>query len=67
VAVGSEGFASGELVAVCVVVTDIPTLADGTAVIELPASYVRELPTGEIVLVGRSSGTLAVRTPAAQL
>jgi hypothetical protein len=67
VLVGGEGFIPGEQVAFAVVVAETAAQPDGTALIELPTGYIRELPCGEIALIGRVSGTLAVRQPGRQL
>ncbi|MDR2566724.1 MAG: hypothetical protein LBC97_11870 [Bifidobacteriaceae bacterium] len=66
VAVGGDGFIPNETVAFAVVVAEATAALDGTAVVELPADYVREL-AGDVALIGRLSGTLAVRQPASQL
>jgi hypothetical protein len=62
-AIRADGFTAGEEV-VCgfVVVT---TRADdaGRAVIDVPRGVIRALPTGEVVLFGRVSGTIAMRQP----
>ena len=61
--VAGEGFTAGEEVAVCVVVARRVADDGGTAQLRLPAALLAEHPA--VVLVGRSSGTIAISDGAA--
>ncbi|WP_245533407.1 hypothetical protein [Actinoalloteichus spitiensis] len=58
---GGEGFISGEDVAVAVIVAHTDAAPDGRARALLDPEVVAAAKAGEVVLVGRVSGTIAVR------
>jgi hypothetical protein len=61
--IAGEGFTAGEKVAVCVVVARQVADDDGTAQLRLPPALLADHPG--VVLVGRSSGTIALSEGAA--
>lgn len=62
-ALSGEGFLPGEDVAVAVVVSRADTTTDGTARGTLGPDALAESPMGEVILLGRVSGTLIVGHP----
>ncbi|MDR1513258.1 MAG: hypothetical protein LBS56_07235 [Propionibacteriaceae bacterium] len=60
-----EGFIPGEEVVLALAVAGEAAAADGTAFIGVPRRVVEGLPTGEVILFGRTSGTVALREPLA--
>ncbi|MDR3360508.1 MAG: hypothetical protein LBO20_07675 [Bifidobacteriaceae bacterium] len=59
------GFIPGEEVVLALAVAGEAAGADGTAFIGVPRRVVAGLPTGEVILFGRASGTVALREPLA--
>ncbi|OJU41517.1 MAG: hypothetical protein BGN97_10120 [Microbacterium sp. 69-10] len=59
----SEGFVPGEDVAVAVIVAHTDATPTGAVRAMLTAEQVAQAPTGEVVLLGRVSGTVAVGRP----
>ncbi|WP_240191282.1 hypothetical protein [Microbacterium hominis] len=57
------GFVPGEDVAVAVIIAHSDAAPDGTARALIPRAQLAQAPTGEVILLGRVSGTLAVRQP----
>ena len=63
VALHGEGFVPGEDVAVAVVIAHSDAAPDGTARALLTADQLATSPTGEVVLLGRVSGTPTIGHP----
>lgn len=61
--VEGAGFVPGEDVAVAIIHTHIDAGSDGTARVLLTPEQLASSPTGEIILLGRISGTLVIRRP----
>ncbi|MDR2454696.1 MAG: hypothetical protein LBD51_09260, partial [Bifidobacteriaceae bacterium] len=59
----AAGFIPGEEVVLGLAVAGEAANPDGTAAIAIPRRVVEGLPTGEVVLFGRTSGTVALREP----
>ncbi len=63
VAVRGEGFVPGEDVAVAIIVAHSDAALDGTAHGLLTPEQAAQAPTGEVILLGRVSGTLSIGLP----
>jgi hypothetical protein len=61
--IAGDGFIPGEDVVLAFIASATHADCDGGAVVQVPRSVVRALPTGEVVLFGRASGTLTVHQP----
>jgi hypothetical protein len=61
--VAAGGFQPGEEVVLAFVATAVAADPDGTARLVAPSAVLDLLPTGEVVLFGRVSGTIAVLQP----
>jgi hypothetical protein len=59
----ASGFVPGEEVVLALAVAGEAARPDGTAMIGIPRRVVAGLPTGEVILFGRTSGTVALREP----
>jgi hypothetical protein len=66
VAVIENGFIPGEPIAVAYIAGDVPATAAGQANMLLARKLVVEIPSGEVVLLGRQSGTAVVSKPLAR-
>jgi hypothetical protein len=63
VIVGAEGFLPGEETLLAYVAAPLAADHTGAAQTVIPAEVLDWLPTGEVILFGRRSGTIAVRQP----
>ncbi|MDR2975449.1 MAG: hypothetical protein LBV00_12210 [Propionibacteriaceae bacterium] len=63
VPVQASGFIPGEEAAVALIVSGMVASATGEVQVQLPHQVIQSLPTGEIVLLGRSSGHFTIRQP----
>ncbi|MCL1900592.1 MAG: hypothetical protein FWG11_08810 [Promicromonosporaceae bacterium] len=62
-----DGFIPGEPIAVAYIAGDVPAASNGQAHVLLSRKLLADLPSGEVVLFGRQSGTAAVCKPLAPL
>ncbi|MDR2931344.1 MAG: hypothetical protein LBV06_10640 [Propionibacteriaceae bacterium] len=63
VPVQASGFIPGEEAAVALVVSGMVASTTGEVQVQIPHQVIQSLPTGEIVLLGRSSGRFTTRQP----
>src|SRR5690625_1881708 len=61
--VTGEGFVPGEDVAVAIILSHTDAAPAGTVRTVLATAQLEALPTGEVVLLGRASGTFTIRRP----
>jgi hypothetical protein len=65
VVVLDDGFIPGEPIAVAYIAGDVPAAANGQAHVLLSRKLLADLPSGEVVLFGRQSGTAVLCKPLA--
>jgi hypothetical protein len=63
VVVLEDGFIPGEPIAVAYIAGDVPATTSGQASVLLARKLIAGLPSGEVVLFGRQSGTVVVSRP----